>query len=259
LVTVDHIGYFFIEDGGWWSVVGRLAAPTFFFLMGYAQTRSVPLRWLSLGVVLTLLDSWNHDWAWVAPNILFSFALIRLGRPFALSFLQRYDWAAFALLAASLFALLPIAGTIVDYGAGGWLWALFGLCRRMYVDGRSPIAVNYAAQSAASRATTTSFELGTTSFGLMSLLACCFTAVAYVWQEQKEFSFSEIQFAAFSLGVAVLSLGLYLFRRGPSSIQPTKTIASALRFIGRRTLEIYAIELACFELIVKFVPALAPL
>ena len=41
LVVVDHIGYFFIEDDHWWSVFGRLAAPTFFFLLGYAQTRTV--------------------------------------------------------------------------------------------------------------------------------------------------------------------------------------------------------------------------
>ena len=36
LVAVDHIGYFFIENDHWWRVFGRLAAPTFFFLMGYA-------------------------------------------------------------------------------------------------------------------------------------------------------------------------------------------------------------------------------
>ena len=47
------------------------------------------------------------------------------------------SWAAFALLVSALFAVLPIAAKIVDYGAEGWLWALFGLYQRMYVDGRS--------------------------------------------------------------------------------------------------------------------------
>ena len=82
LVSVDHFGYFFMEDDLWWSVFGRLAAPTFFFLLGYAQTRTVPLHWIWLGVILTLLDSWNADWTWVAPNILLSFALIRIARPY---------------------------------------------------------------------------------------------------------------------------------------------------------------------------------
>jgi hypothetical protein len=75
LVTVDHIGHFFMENDRWWSVFGRLAAPAFFFLLGYAQTRTVPLPWIWLGVILTLLESWNDDWTWVVPNHSFIRAL----------------------------------------------------------------------------------------------------------------------------------------------------------------------------------------
>jgi hypothetical protein len=57
MVAVGHIGYFFIDDAAWWSVFGRMAAPTFFFRMGYARSRSIPLNWIWLGVILTLLDS----------------------------------------------------------------------------------------------------------------------------------------------------------------------------------------------------------
>ena len=117
--------------------------------MGYAQTRTVPLHWIWLGVILTLLDSWNDDWTWVAPNILLSLALIRIARPYVQILLQHHSWAAFALLVFVLFALLPIAEKIVEYGAEGWLWALFGLCQRMYVDGRSATDVDGVAQSSA--------------------------------------------------------------------------------------------------------------
>src|SRR5262249_38368721 len=92
LVTVDHVGHFFMDDDRWWGAVGRLAAPSFFFLLGYAQTRIVPLRWIALGVILTLLESWNEGWAWVTPNILLSLALIRLARPYVQILLQRYGW-----------------------------------------------------------------------------------------------------------------------------------------------------------------------
>jgi hypothetical protein len=250
LVSVDHIGYFFIEDAHWWSVFGRLAAPTFFFLLGYAQTRTVPLYWIWLGVFLTLLDSWNTGWTWVAPNILLSFTLIRIARPYVQILVQHYGWAAFALLVSALCAVLPIAAEIVDYGAEGWLWALFGFCQRMYVDGRSATDVDGAAESSAAHAMTE-------KVGLMRLLACLVAAVVYVWQEQREFSFSQIHFAAFILGVGVLSLSLCLFQRGPSRIQPPEAIAGVLRFIGRHTLEIYAIQLAGSELIIKLVPNLA--
>jgi hypothetical protein len=254
LVSVDHIGYFFMEDAHWWNVFGRLAAPTFFFLMGYAQTRAVPLRWIWLGVILTLLDSWNADWTWVALNILLSFALIRIARPHVQILVQHHGWLAFAILISALSAVLPIAEKAVDYGAEGWLWALFGLFQRMYVDGRrSATDVDFIAESSAPPVHAMREKVG-----LMRLLACIVAAVVYVWQEQREFSFPQIHFAVFILAVGLLSTSLCLFLRGPSRIQPPEAIAGALRFIGRRTLEIYAIQLAGFELIVKLVPDLTP-
>jgi len=252
LVVVDHLGYFFIEDADWWSVFGRMAAPVFFFLLGYARSRTVPLHWLGLGVILTLLDSWNTDWAWVAPNILLSLALIRIARPYAQIGLQRHGWAAFAIFICALIAVLPIASNIVDYGAEGWLWALFGLCQRMYVDGRAAADVDGTAPSPATPAYAMMQNLG-----LTRLLACFVAAVVYVWQEQMEFSFSQIHFAVFIFGVGILSLSLCRFLRGPSRIQPRESIAGAVRFIGRHTLEIYAIQLAGSELIIKLLPDLA--
>ena len=253
LVFVDHFGYFFMEDDLWWSAFGRLAAPTFFFLMGYAQTRTVPLHWIGLGVVLTLLDSWNADWTWVTPNILLSFAFIRIARPYVQVLVQRHPWAAYALLVCVLLAVLPIAAKIVDYGVEGWLWALFGLYHRRYVDGRSAADVGGGFQGSSPPA-----HAMTENAGLMRLLACFVAAVVYVWQEQKEFSFPPICLAVVILGVGVLSLGLCLFLRGASRVQPPETIAGALRFVGRHTLEIYALQLVCSELIVKLVPNLAP-
>jgi hypothetical protein len=39
-----HIGFFFTEEDGWLSVFGRFAAPILFFFLGYAQSRTIPLR-----------------------------------------------------------------------------------------------------------------------------------------------------------------------------------------------------------------------
>ena len=253
LVAVDHFGYFFIENADWWSVFGRLAAPPFFFLLGYARTRTIPLYWIWLGVILTLLDSWNADWTWVAPNILLSFALIRIARPHVQFLLQHYSWATFVLLVSALIALLPLASNIVDYGAEGWLWALFGLCQRMYVDGRSATGLGGTAQNSVKPV-----QAIKENAGLKRLLACFVAAVVYVWQEQLEFSFSQIQLTTFAIGLGILSISLCLFLRGPSRIQPPQPIAGLLRFIGRHTLEIYAIQLAGSELIAKLAPGLTP-
>ncbi|HEY5885684.1 MAG TPA: TraX family protein [Pyrinomonadaceae bacterium] len=243
LVLVDHIGYYFIEDDQWWSVFGRLAAPTFFFLLGYAQTRGVPLNWIAFGLVLTLLDSWHNDWSWVAPNILLSFALIRLARPYAQILLHRYGWVGFALLAVALFALLPVTAQVVDYGAEGWLWALFGLSQRWYVNEK---LITDLSETAA-------LDLKRKNLGLMRLLACLIAAAVYVWQEQIEFSFDELQFVVFILVVGILSIQLCLFLRGPTRTQPPKFVAGVLGFIGRHTLEIYAMELAAFQIIATLI------
>ena len=251
LVVVGHFGYFFMQDPNWWSVFGRMAAPVFFFLMGYAQSRTIPFRWIWLGAILTLLDSWNNVWMWMAPNILFSMVLIRVARPHVKMLLERYRWVAFTVLVCVLLAVLPIAANIVDYGAEGWLWALFGLCQRIYIDSRKTTSMGGAAPIPAKLV-----HSAVPYVGIMRLVACIVAAVVYVWQEQNEFWFSQVQLAAVTVGVTILSIGLYFFIRGPSRIQPPEPIARTLHFIGWHTLEIYVIQLAGSELIIKFYPNL---
>jgi hypothetical protein len=237
-VFSGHFGYFFLEDDRWWSVFGRFAAPVFFFLLGYARSRTVPPYWIWLGIALTLLESWNADWEWVAPNILLSFALIRLVRPYTLMFLQAYGWIAFVLTATLLAALAPLAGTWADYGTEGWLWALFGLCQRQYADANS---ANEGSSEVSAAAVQT--------LAPMRLAACLVAVMVYVWQEQQEFSFAGIYFAVCVAGLALLSILLCFFQRGPSGVQPPHAMGVVLRFVGRHTLEIYAIQLAGSELI----------
>ena len=242
LVAVDHYGYFFIEDAQWWSAFGRLAAPPFFFLMGYAQTRRIPPVWIGVGVILTLLESWNAGWTWVTPNILLSFALIRLVRPHVQIFAQSHGWLAFLILIAALLLLLPVSANIVDYGAEGWLWALFGLYQRIYVD-----------QSPASEAGSSRFDAT-----LMRILAGLLAATIYVRWEQSEYAFANEQLAVLLIGITGLTSAFYAFMRGPSSLQPPSPLAGLLRFIGHHTLAIYAIQLGGSELIVGFMPDLLP-
>jgi non-ribosomal peptide synthetase-like protein len=252
-VSAGHFGFFFMENDRWWSVFGRFAAPSFFFLVGYAQSRTVPLHWIWIGVILTVLESWNADWTWVAPNILLSFVLIRTARPYVQENVQRHGWSAFALLVFLLVAAAPGMEKWVDYGAEGWLWALFGLCQRRYLDSISGVGTAGGTQGPSAPTVA-----ATDTAGQMRLLACLVAAVVYVWQEQKEFSFPAIHLAIFIMGLSVLSISLCLFKRGESRIQPSEPIAATLRFIGRHTLEIYALQLAASELIVKLVPDLAP-
>ena len=130
LVLADHYGLFFSPDAPWWRVFGRAAAPVFFFLIGYGRTRTAPMRWLVLGGVLTALDVVTSIGKGDASiNILFSFALIRL----VLGPLERrLPPAAWPLLVIgiALALLMRPLGNVLEYGAGGWLWALLGFAVR---------------------------------------------------------------------------------------------------------------------------------
>jgi hypothetical protein len=243
-VAIGHFGYFFVEDARWWSVIGRLAAPTFFFLIGYARSRTVPLSWIGLGISLTVLESWNADWAWVAPNILLSFAFIRLARPHVERLLERYGWGTFLVLVCGLVLVLPLAAKGFDYGSEGWLWALFGMCQRRYVDGRAAAGTSAPAQSGWTHP----------NAGLLRLAACVVALPVFVWQEQKEFSFPALPLTVVVLELVALSVCLCLFRRGPSRLQPPGSAAGLVRFIGRRTLLIYAVQLAGSELLIRVLP-----
>ena len=209
-MLVDHFGFFFAEDDIWWGAFGRMAAPPFFFLMGYANTLRVPLRWIGLGVPLTLLDSWNNGWQWVAVNILLSFFAIRLVRPLIRPALERSGRIAFALAAAALTASQPVAGTLVDYGAGGWWWALVGMYQRLVNDAAAgapnpSIAPGKGARLAAIRD-----------------VAVVAAASVYIWQEQQAYEFPDAPFWAVVVGVVLLQCGLRLVPARTEPIPATK-------------------------------------
>ena len=186
-----------MEDDLWWSIFGRLAAPIFFFLLGFARTsdRSGPLDLarrrpyparkldsrLDLGGTEHSLEFGTHPHC--TSPCTSPCGTRRVGRllpPRLRTFL----------------AALPITSVIVDYGSEGWLWALFGLCQRIYVDGRTIVDVRGSAQNSAPPVRATE------NMALMRLLACIVAALAYVWQEQREYSFfSTISPFSFSASV----------------------------------------------------------
>ena len=183
----------------------------------------------------------------MAPNILLSLALIRIARPYVKM-----------LLANSRLGCLHPARLDTSCGAAGngedcrlrrgrdGCGRCSAYASAMYVDGISAVgSVGETQRSSASALAATE------TAGLMRLLACLVAAVVFVWQEQEEFSFPAIHLAVFILGLGVLSISLCLFKRGESRIQPPEPIAGTLRFVGRHTLEIYAIQLAGSELLVK--------
>jgi uncharacterized membrane protein len=221
-VLVDHTGLFFLTDQPWWRVVGRLAAPIFFFLIGFAQsgsrTREVPWTWLALGLLLTATDVLTSDGAEDASlNILLNFALLRTALPHIEAHVIGSPGRA-VLLAALFAAAIPVIDPYLEYGAEGWLWALFGLAQRRWTEGE-------------------------TGASLIRALVGLVTVGAYIAREIHDYSFVGAQALALAALVAGLAVALALFRRADLPRQPPRLLAGGLRFVGRRSLEIYGVSL----------------
>jgi len=224
-VFVDHYGLFFDEDQEWWRVIGRLAAPIFFFLIGFARTRTVPWIWLGLGTLLTLLDYLTSDsLAEVRLNILFDFALIRLALPYIENNVAGHLWRVL-VLAAVCTATTPLTSLILEYGSDGWLWAVFGLVHRLWLSQKTHTAWVIRNCTAASAATLyAAWEIIDFEFGL-------WPAVVTV------------------LLVTALTLFLTDFRRTELNWTPPDGVAAGFAFCGQRSLEIYAVSLIVMQLL----------
>lgn len=82
-MVVDHIGKYFLYDNIWMRLVGRMAAPLFFYLVGYSGSYRFKYQILALGIALGLIEFFVGDnpsfvWRIMPFNILISFVLIKL-------------------------------------------------------------------------------------------------------------------------------------------------------------------------------------
>lgn len=225
-VAVDHVGYYLIADAEWWRVLGRVAAPIFFFLIGFARSRSVPWTWLVFGGLITALDVVGGDDPLDAClNILLSFALIR----WALPALERHVFTSQAGtlgFMAICVVLAPFMGRVLEYGSEGWLWALLGfLLRRL--------------SNAPGGAVTTG--------RLMAPVAALLAGVVYVLVEARAHQFAGAALVVFAGLVVALVVALLTFRREDLARQPPEPLAAILRFGGRWSLELYAFHLIVLE------------
>jgi TraX protein len=219
-LLIDHYGLFYQPDDVWWRLVGRTASPIFFFLIGFARTRSVPWTWLAFGAALTGLNLWTAGgWANPTFNILLNFALLRavvlppvsqhvFPRPLPL-----------AMLIAGCVLLIPVTDGVLEYGTEGWLWAFLGQAHRAALEDREP-------------------RTDWTRAGL-ALVA----GAAYIVREIHDYGFNVVQSALFAVAVVILTVVFTRFRRKDLRWQPAQPLAAVFRFCGRHSLEIYAITL----------------
>ena len=124
----DHVGSYFFPQEPWLRIVGRFAAPCFFFLIGYARSTKLPTDWLIFGAWLSIMQVFGLSV--VLFNILFNFYLIRL--VFSRIPPEELPIWALSVLIAVMIGADQFVHPYIEYGFVGWLWAISGRLVRVH-------------------------------------------------------------------------------------------------------------------------------
>lgn len=124
-MVVDHIGLFYFDDNTSLRIIGRVAAPIFFFLVGFNSSYRFRLNLFFFGCGISLITFLITGE--ISLNILLNFVLIRI-------FLNSIDFKKYEdstiifmsiLIGMCGLAILPFS--LIDYSTFGFIVSLSGL------------------------------------------------------------------------------------------------------------------------------------
>jgi len=126
-IIIDHVGKYFFIDSVWWRVVGRMAAPQFFFLVGYSESYKFKSQILFYGLALCVVNYLTNPSTSIVEhilpiNMLIGFVLIK-------ALLNRFDPAKlpaeFLMLLLAVLMLLSLPTYIlIEYGTLAFCYAI---------------------------------------------------------------------------------------------------------------------------------------
>lgn len=217
LMIIDHVGYYFYPDDMWLRAIGRVSAPIWFFLIGYARSRdlSAPL-WI--GAAVLIVSSYVVGQAMLPLNILVTIILCRLFLDPLMKPIQSKPSALY------VFAVLMAIGgvftmNIVDYGTSAMLFVMFGYLVRHQTLSRKDLQ----------------------NFGLVA------SGLYVALQLTMVFSFSPLQQALAALGILAFVVYAFDFKPKVYDIALPRAFTAFLQFCGRRSLILYVGHLLLFR------------
>ncbi len=227
IMVIDHLGYYFFPEELWLRALGRIGFPVWFYLVGHASGRDIPVKLWGGAVILILLDAITGI-AILPLNALVTIILIRLLIDPVMTICLKnnaYLW----LLSGSLFLLILPTMAITEYGTLGLLTAMFGYMVRHKDEikkrkGNDNIVFNFM----------------------------LFAYFSFILMMQLTFNFNIYEFAFMAVGTFFVRIYLYAFftkENYPNLTQKCGSIITgSLQFMGRNTLEIYVAHIIIFQL-----------
>ena len=222
-MIIDHVGANFYPDDEWWRVVGRMSAPVWLFLIGYARTRDVsaPL-WIGAGILVVTNAIVGQ--AILPICILGTILACRFAIDPVMSTIKQNPKMLYPITFVAFMFTIPTAA-IFDYGSEIFLMVMLGYITRNWET------LNFNTEQYF-------------TFACIAVLSHVF------YQNFIFFSFDDTQKIVAGIGIFVVTMALTQFR--PKEHEKlTQSLpapmASVLRFCGRKSLEIYVVHLLVFK------------
>ena len=222
LMIVDHIGYYFYPDDMWWRAVGRMSAPIWLFLIGYAKSRDFSGRmWVAIAI-LTLCN-WAVGQAILPLTILVTMLIARALIDPLMERLNRHREALWPI-SFMLFAGTLVTFMLFEYGSEAMLLVMFGYMVRN--PDKFPMK-----------------RADLMFFGFAAMLA------HFLVQILMFFQFTTPQTVL--IGGGLIAVLLVLLRFQPAQYTATDRVPRPavwlLQLCGRRSLELYVAHIVLFR------------
>jgi hypothetical protein len=222
-MIIDHIGFYFFPDQISWRAVGRLSAPVWFFLIGYAQSRDVPkIFWI--GAVAITVSRMVSGFYFFPLNTLVTLALCRLLIDRVMTMTLRSYQSMIAVFIVLFFLALPTQ-VFFEYGTLGLMFAMLGYM----VRNRAAINMNV--------------------FSFYAFFAG--VIISYLFLQIIVFPFTENELKFFTGAMMVVAGAFLIFAPAeyPKMTGALGPIGAVIRFMGRYSLEIYVVHLVILGLV----------
>lgn len=223
IMVIDHMGAYFFPDMPWFRAIGRTGFPVWFFLAGYSAGRGIPNK-LIIGAAILVAGDMLVGSSLLPLNALFTIIAIRLLIDPLMKPVIEKQMSIWVVALLLVFAIYP-TNAVIEYGAMGMITAVFGyLVRKREIIQDEKLITHYM----------------------------FFSLITFVVLQQILFSFSIPQIIVVTLGTLAIRMWLFDLKRVsyPELTQKLPGIVNAgIKFMGRRTLEIYVAHLMLFKFI----------
>lgn len=127
-MIIDHAGYFFFPEEEWMRMVGRMSAPIWLFLVGYAQSRDFSLR-MWIGIALIALSAYVVGDHILPLSILASILVFRALIDPVMAAIRANPSMLYPFLTILFFLMFPTSG-LIEYGAPAMMFVMLGYAVR---------------------------------------------------------------------------------------------------------------------------------